>query len=50
MRWLKTSQRAPEQVYVTHGEQVAAASLCERIREELGWEAQLPELSQITTL
>lgn len=50
MRWLKTSQRAPEQVYVTHGEQVAAASLCERIREELGWEAQLPELSQIITL
>ena len=43
LRWLGTAARPPEQVFVVHGDPQPAAALTERIREELGWRASVPE-------
>lgn len=41
--WLRTAEQAPRQVFVTHGEPVAADSLRQKIERELGWNALVPE-------
>ena len=40
--WLKTLERPPQQVYITHGEHDAADALRQRIQQELGWRALVP--------
>lgn len=40
--WLSTATRPPEVTYVVHGEPDSAATLCDRIRDELGWQAVVP--------
>jgi metallo-beta-lactamase family protein len=44
--WLKTAPRAPERVFVTHGEPAAAEALRGRIAAELGWDARVPRLGE----
>lgn len=41
--WLRQCPRAPEILYVTHGEPDAADALRARIKHELGWAARVPE-------
>jgi len=41
--WMRRLHRAPQQVYVVHGEPEAADRLRHRIVEELGWPARVPE-------
>lgn len=43
MRWLKGFERAPRRTFITHGEPVAADALRLRIKEQLGWQAEVPE-------
>jgi metallo-beta-lactamase family protein len=43
IRWLSGAARAPEIVYVTHGEPEAADALRYRIEHQLGWAARVPE-------
>ena len=43
MGWLRGARQAPSQVYVCHGDQEAADRLRQRISEELGWPARVPE-------
>jgi metallo-beta-lactamase family protein len=43
LRWLSGATRAPEIVYVTHGEPEAADALRYRIEHQLGWAARVPE-------
>jgi metallo-beta-lactamase family protein len=43
LAWLRTMPRAPDQVYVVHGEAGPADTLRGRIERELGWRAQVPE-------
>ncbi len=43
MKWLKTQQKQPRKVFVTHGESSAAVAMCERIKNDLGWDALVPE-------
>jgi metallo-beta-lactamase family protein len=43
MAWLKASQEAPVRTFVTHGEPLAAEALRQRIRRELGREAETPD-------
>jgi metallo-beta-lactamase family protein len=43
LAWMGTAPRAPESVYVTHGEPTAADTLRARITRELGWRARVPE-------
>lgn len=48
MQWLKGFHKAPEQVFIVHGEPQAADALRTRIKDELGWHAQVPQ--QLQTL
>jgi metallo-beta-lactamase family protein len=41
MRWLGGFKRPPKQVYVVHGEPVAAQTLAELITAQLGWPAEV---------
>lgn len=43
LTWMRTVERPPRQVYVTHGEPGAADTLRARITRELGWPARAPE-------
>lgn len=40
--WLSSAPRAPETVYVVHGEDHARAELAGRVQDELGWTAVTP--------
>jgi metallo-beta-lactamase family protein len=50
MAWLKTAPRAPRGIFITHGEPAASDALRFRIRNELGWEALVPEQGQVVPL
>ncbi len=41
--WLRTMPQAAHQVYVVHGDLAAADALRQRIKNELGWHAMVPE-------
>lgn len=41
--WMRQLRKAPQQVYVVHGEPEAADRLRHRIVDELGWRARVPE-------
>lgn len=43
MQWMHTMKRAPDQVYVVHGDIEASDALRGRIQHELGWRALVPE-------
>jgi metallo-beta-lactamase family protein len=43
MAWLRKFRAAPSQVYLCHGEPDAADALRQRIEEQLGWPARVPE-------
>ena len=43
LAWLRTMRRAPDQVYVVHGEPGPSDELRKRIKHELGWRAMVPE-------
>jgi len=43
LAWLRSMPKAPDQVYVVHGELSASDELRKRIEHELGWRAAVPE-------
>jgi len=48
--WLGAAERAPERVYVVHGEPKASDALRESIERDLGWEASLPSYNEVVPL
>ena len=44
VQWLKSAPRRPSRLFITHGEPVASEALRQRIKMELGWEGEVPEL------
>jgi metallo-beta-lactamase family protein len=46
LRWLGAVLRPPRRVFVTHGEEHAAAALAATLRRERGWETVVPALGQ----
>ena len=44
--WLKHFEKAPQKVFITHGEPQASLALKEHIEKELGWDCVLPEYLQ----
>ncbi len=46
LRWLKGFARPPKTTFVTHGEPSASDALRHRIKEELQWDATVPEHGQ----
>jgi metallo-beta-lactamase family protein len=45
MRWLGGFQRAPQHVYLTHGEDKGAFGLKAKIEAVLGWQCSVPNYS-----
>ena len=43
VQWLRHFERAPGQIFLTHGEPAASDALRKHIAEALGWEAQVPD-------
>jgi metallo-beta-lactamase family protein len=43
MAWLSTMPKAPQQLFVVHGELGAADELRKRLQNEKGWRAMVPE-------
>ncbi|MCA9118712.1 MAG: MBL fold metallo-hydrolase [Planctomycetaceae bacterium] len=50
LRWIEHLKQAPREIFLTHGEEEAAMSLAEGIRNEKGWEVSIPEFQQIVDL
>jgi metallo-beta-lactamase family protein len=50
MSWLGNFVRSPSQVFLTHGEPVAADALRHRIEERLGWVCRVPEYLEMRAL
>lgn len=50
LAWLRTAPRAPQGVFVTHGELLAGETLRARIEAELGWKAHAPRLEESADL
>lgn len=46
LEWMRTMPRPPRQVFVTHGEPEASDTLRLLIRDQLGWEATVPEAGE----
>lgn len=44
MRWLRSGQRSPERVFLTHGEPEASMAFAQQIRRELGWPTSVPRM------
>ena len=42
LKWLRTLPRAPQRLYLVHGEVEPMAALQVRLKEELGWDALMP--------
>jgi len=43
LKWLRRAQRQPKRTFVTHGEPAAADALRLKIKDKLGWQADVPE-------
>jgi metallo-beta-lactamase family protein len=46
MRWLSGFEAAPSRTFIVHGEPDASDALRHRIKEELGWDCEVPEQGQ----
>jgi metallo-beta-lactamase family protein len=44
LRWMDSGERAPERVYLTHGEPESSVALAGQIRRQLGWATEIPHL------
>lgn len=42
LQWLKNFKKPPQKVFITHGEPTAAATFQEKVVNELGWKAVVP--------
>ena len=43
-KWLKSNDKKPDKVYLTHGEPESAFAFAKEIKRELGWEVEVPNL------
>ncbi len=50
LRWLRNFRRPPRMTFVTHGEPTASDVLRRRIKDELGWQAAVPDHLEKATL
>lgn len=48
--WLRHFEAAPRRTFITHGEPAAANALRQRIKEELGWPAEVPAYMEVAEL
>jgi metallo-beta-lactamase family protein len=50
LRWLSAFNKPPHRLFLTHGEEEAALSLAERVRNQMDWEVEVPEYQQEVAL
>ena len=50
LAWLKALGKAPEHVFINHGEPQAADTLRLRVGEDLGWNASVPDYKDAVDL
>jgi metallo-beta-lactamase family protein len=50
LAWLRNFQKPPKEVFLTHGEPVAADALRYRIEEQFGWRCRVPEYLEVKSL
>ena len=50
IKWLKGLPSAPKTIFTTHGEPKAASAMAGHIREEFGWNVNVPEYNQTIEL
>ena len=48
--WLRRLASPPRRLFLTHGESEAADSLAGHIRQELGWDATVPDYGDVCEL
>lgn len=46
LAWIKSIKNVPERIYVVHGELQSSDALRVKIKDERGWDCQIPELNQ----
>ena len=50
LAWLMAFNRPPKKTFIVHGEPEASHSLAEKIRNEFGWEVEIPEMGEVKEL
>lgn len=50
VEWLRGAGLPPKRTFITHGEPLASEALRQRIRKELGWDAEIPDFRDTVTL
>lgn len=50
IHWLRTLNKKPKTLFVTHGEKNAAKAFADLTREQLGWKVQVPEYKDVIQL
>lgn len=46
LHWLEPMKRAPQQVFVTHGERDQSEAMVQHLKEERGWTCHIPRLGE----
>ncbi len=46
LAWLMGFNKAPENIFLVHGEPEASQALAEKIRQQFGWKVEIPEYGQ----
>ena len=47
MHWISSFQEEPQHLFLTHGEEESSLALAETIKQDLGWDAIVPEYRQM---
>ena len=50
IHWLSKLQKAPEKIFIVHGEKEGSEALRHKIKETYGWLANIPEMGQTISL
>jgi metallo-beta-lactamase family protein len=50
LQWMKGIRNTPEKIFLVHGEPQAADVFRVKIKDEFGWECEIPELDEIVTI
>ena len=50
LRWASSFGTPPRRLFLTHGEEDAALSLAEAVRQEAGWKVDVPEYQEVVEL
>ena len=50
MRWLRGCKQPPKNLFLTHGEEQAAQSLAQTVRNQMGWPVSVPNYEDVVQL